>query len=347
MKKLFYVGNVRLPTEKAHGIQIIKNCEALARMGVEVELVIPKRKNSITQDVFEYYDVAKTFKVTYLPCWDLVRWGRFGYWIELLTFFERAVWYLLFQKGNFYTREEFLAFCLKLLGKSVVWEAHMGQKNIFVRCLAWFRVPVVVISHGLKELYLDLGMNVEDILVAPDGVDLQLFEMRISRQEARRKLGLSEEGRLVVYTGSLYAWKGVETLNQAALMLPDVQVLVVTGKSYAEIPLYLKAANVLVIPNSAQSDISKKYTSPMKLFEYMASGTPIVASDLPSLREVLDESLAYFFTPDNAADLAKVINKAITEARDADGKAKQALHEVTKYTWERRSEKILSFIKSI
>ena len=55
----------------------------------------------IRENPFEYYGVDQSFKVTYLWCLDLVKWGRFGYWIEMLTFAERTVWHVLFKKGTF------------------------------------------------------------------------------------------------------------------------------------------------------------------------------------------------------------------------------------------------------
>ena len=61
--KLFYIANARIPTEKAHGLQIMKMCEAFARSGLEVELIIPNRKNPIKKDTFDFYDIERKFKI--------------------------------------------------------------------------------------------------------------------------------------------------------------------------------------------------------------------------------------------------------------------------------------------
>ena len=82
----------------------------------------------------------------------------------------------------------------------------------------------------------------------------------------------------------------------------------------------------------------------MKLFEYMASGVPIVASDLPSLREVLDESSCYLCKPDNPESLAKTIKEALIDQNMAQNKAKNALAKVREYTWSKRAEMISLFI---
>ena len=104
--------------------------------------------------------------------------------------------------------------------------------------------------------------------------------------------------------------------------------------------MYLRAADVLVLPNSAKKEVSKTYTSPMKLFEYMASSVPIVASDLQSLREVLDDSTCYFFISDNSESLATVITKALKDLQ-APAKAARPHEKVQRYTWGNRAESIL------
>ena len=74
--KLLYIANIRLPTEKAHGLQIMQNCEAFADAGAEVTLWIARRFNTpelrgIT-DVWAHYGVKRNFGLRRLPCIDLL-----------------------------------------------------------------------------------------------------------------------------------------------------------------------------------------------------------------------------------------------------------------------------------
>jgi len=82
----------------------------------------------------------------------------------------------------------------------------------------------------------------------------------------------------------------------------------------------------------------------MKLFEYMASGRPIVASDVPSIKEIVDESMVYFFVADNPRSLKSVIEDALSDEVGSTGRAQKALEKVRSYTWEKRAEKILNHI---
>ncbi len=371
MNRLSYLANIRLPTEKAHGIQIMEMCQAFADLGQRVELIVPRRFNPLKEDPFVYHDVRKNFVIKRLPCFDLIRFGRIGYWIETVTFTLSALIYLSFSdKSVRFTRDEFVAWALSTFGVKIAWEAHMGQKNFFVRSLIKRGVKVVSISEGLKDLYISLGVKAEKIIVAPDGADIDRFDIPMIQEEARQRLTLSPDKKIVLYKGSLSSWKGPATIAEAAQHLsnPEVQfvfiggkpeeveefkrkfentknVLILGNRPRQETPIYQKAADILVIPNSAREDISKLYTSPMKLFGYMAGGVPIVASDLPSLREILSEETAYFFEPDNAESLAKTINTVLEHESEAKGKAAKALELARGYTWKSRAENILNFIK--
>ncbi|TAL49398.1 glycosyltransferase [Patescibacteria group bacterium] len=367
--KLIYIANIRLPTEKAHGIQIMKMCEAFAAQGVGVKLVVPRRKNFIKDDPFLYYGIKRKFKIIKIPCLDLVRWGKLGFLIESLTFFEFAFWrFFSAAEAVFYTRDEVAAFYFSNIGRNVIWESHRGEKNFIVRrVVKRKKVKLVLITQALKSLYISFGARAKNILVSPDGVDLEPFSIPIPKQDARKKLGLPVEKRIVLYTGHLYSWKGVDILADAAKNI-DAEVFFVGGtrediesfqrkyrhiqnihilgqKLHHEVPLYLKAADVLVLPNSSKDRISQLYTSPMKLFEYMASGTPIISSDLPSLREVLDESMVYFFTPDDPKSLAETVDLVLKNYDEARQKANMALSRVEQYSWRKRAQNILAFIE--
>lgn len=361
--KILYVASARIPTEKAHGLQIMKMCEAFAALGHEVTLVVPTRRNSITEDSFAYYGVRRTFAIHMLPALDTVALGPAGFWLHRLTFACAATGFALSARPDLiYSRDELALWCLSFSSEPFVFEEHEGRWNFLVRRVMAKASAVTVITDGLRKAFRARGVPEEKLIVAPDGVDLVAFDAPESKQASRVRLGLPQDARIALYAGRLDGWKGTTTLFQAAVLLPeDVQIVVIGGepdeldalrarhprvrflgpRPYRELPDNQAAADVLVLPNTARDRTSAQYTSPLKLFTYMASGRPIVASDLPSLREVLDERCAYFVAPDDAANLAAGIREALDDA-GAGERAACARERVNAYTWDYRAMHIVA-----
>ena len=343
-------------------------CHAFAAVGVEVELVIPTRQNALADDPFAYYGLTPNFRIQVLRTPDTVRFGKWGFIVHAALFGIACRRHLArVTPDAVYSRDELP---LLLAGNCAprFWEVHTDQYNRAVRWLVPKLSGLVSITHGLKQYYLERGIPSARILVAPDAVDLAAFAVSETQHEARERLGLPKHKRLALYTGHLYAWKGVYTLAAAARVLaetaPDVQVVFVGGteedvatfraqygsvpnisilgqQPHQDIPYYLRAADVVVLPNSAKSTISRLYTSPMKLFEYLASGTSIVASDLPSIREVLSDDHATLVPPDNPAALAQGIMHALETP--ANPEPTQTI--AARFTWTARAERVLAYVE--
>jgi glycosyltransferase involved in cell wall biosynthesis len=176
---------------------------------------------------------------------------------------------------------------------------------------------------------------------------------------------------VVVYAGQLYPWKGAHTLAHAARQLLDGTLVCVVGGTPADldefralvvreglsrvhvagyvppgdVPLWLAAADVLALPNSGREVISARYTSPLKLYEYMAAERPIVASDLPSLREVLRHGHnAYLVAPDDPVALAAGLLAVLGNPHLAARLAEQARRDVEGHTWAARARGVVDFV---
>jgi len=378
--KIIYFANSRIPTEKAHGLQIIKMCEAFAIGDNQVGLILPNRVNREykRQDIFDYYQVKKIFSVVKIFSPDPIFLLRFtsGAYIKLQSlFFSLSIFmYLSFKKDKksyiFYTRDEHLLPVIQLFSKKVVWEAHNFPKNNRFYLKYWQRCQkIVTITEELKKILVKNGLPSAKILVAADGVDLEEFAaVTDSAEKLKIKLGLPLDKKIIMYTGHLYDWKGADILAKAADRLSHNALIVFIGgmtkdiqkfkekyqasqnllflgfQSHEMIPHYLKTADVLVLPNSAKTDISNLYTSPLKLFEYLAAGRPMVASDLPSLREVLNQNNSILVEPDDAEALAAGINFALQNVEFSVKISKQSLIDAQKYTWRQRAKNIVDFI---
>ncbi len=354
--RLLYVHNGVFPQPVANRQQVVRMCEALAANGVDVTLLAfgEDRKDEGEEkerDVFRYYGVRTRFGT------ELLAPGG-SYYRRSLRLFRAAQRLQGFDAV--YTRDLLVARLLAGKGRDVVYELHDYPRNpawrwLFRRTFARLR-RLVVISAGLRE---DLGKDGYDparIAVLPDGVDLERFDIRVSKEAARRRLRLPAGKRIALYAGTLLAWKGVGTLCEASRPLGREWLVVLVGARTPEefalsrryprvrvlgyqdaerVALCYKAADILVLPNTGKEAISARYTSPLKLFEYLAARRPVVASDLPSIRSVVSEKEVTFFAPDDAADLGRKIAAAAGPERK---KAASAGHALAKrHTWRARA----------
>lgn len=369
--KLIYIANFRIPTMRAHGIQVMKMCEAFAKRGIEVELLIPRRFFEIGDDPFSYHQIERNFRIRKIPNLDTLQFplGRIGSLITTVSFLFAAKFYLLFRKYDIlYTREPLAG----LFFKKFILEIHNlpERKGFLYKFILRKASFIVVITNFLKISIVKIGILENKILVLPDSVDLKEFDNNVSKEEARKRLNLPMNKKIIVYTGSfyIYDWKGVDVLLDSARYLSDDYLLVCIGISNEEemrlaagrysapnillkyfvphhsVIWYLKAADVLVLPNKANDKISEFHTSPLKLFEYMASRRPIVSSDLPSLREILTDREAMFFEAGNSKDLAGVINRIFQNENLSEKLSYNSYQKVKNYTWDKRADKIIGRI---
>jgi len=373
MRKLSYLANARMPTEKAHGIQIIKMSESFADAGLEVELILPWRFNKMKEDVFNYYGVKKNFKIKKLFSLDLIPLNipKICFWIQSLTFALSVFFCFLFKKTDLiYSRDSLILYPLAFFKKNLVHEAHYLPGHFFLHKRVFKKAKaIIVITSKLKEFLINKGIDKNKILIAPDGVDLDKFNIDVSKEEARKKLNLPLDKKIVMYIGLFDKWKGYLTLLESSKFFDDKEIkLIMIGGTkkqvenlekeypnviflgylpYTDLPVNQKAADVLVIPNSGKMAISKYYTSPLKLFSHMVSHRPIVASDLPSIREILNKNNAILVQPDSPKSLAEGIKQALKNPDFSAKISTQAHNDVQKYSWSRRVENIMKFIKSL
>jgi glycosyltransferase involved in cell wall biosynthesis len=310
-----------------------------------------------------------------------------GKWSSIPSFIHAFLWCGLAvqlasrENARFYfVREPMLAWWLGLRNLPTVLEIHHdysvgGIDNPFIRVACRrpsIKSVVAVTEHMRNDLVSFFGVPHEKTLALPNGVDLERFSNGCTREAARQQLGLAPEAQVIVYTGQLFGEKGVDVLVRAGALLKNVPIVIVGGDAAdkdrllrlkqevgasnvtlldyvppTKIAVYLKAANVLVLPHSARVTKSAKYTCPLKLFEYMAAGAPIVASDLPSIREVVRHGEnAWLVKPDDPYALAQGLHSMLDHHDLAQRLAHQAARDVRNYTWERRASEIFSRVST-
>ena len=221
----------------------------------------------------------------------------------------------------------------------------------------------VAITHGIVAHMERLAGSRARVAVVPDGVRMA---------EAPTPLPTAP---VVGYAGHLYAWKGVDVLLRAITHVPDVRLLIVGGHEKepdlarlqalaAELRLAervtftgavapsavagsLAQAQILALPNPA-SAISTHFTSPLKLFEYLAAGRAIVASDLPAIREVLqDEDTALLVDAGRPEAFAAAIGRLLGDRPLAERLARRAAAHAAQFTWAKRAERLAALFDEV
>lgn len=378
--RITYIANIRIPTEKAHGIQIMKMCEAFANAGNEVNLVVPRRLNNINEDAFEYYDVKENFEITKLPILDLIMFGKIGFWIQSFIFAKFATIYSLFKKADIiYSRDELPVYFLSFFKRNLVLEVHVAKKNFISERVFRKSLKIIAITRGLIDFYIKkYGTSKNKILWVPDAVDLKEFSALPDKEKCRNVYHLPLDKKIIGYVGKFKTMgksKGIGLLikafpeilkkeKSAFLLLvgvdkrelPEIENLfvklgidkscykIITHLPRKEAFYYLKASDVLLM-NYPNIEHYALYMSPMKLFEYMASGNPIVSSSLPSVKEILNEKNSILINSDDSNKISEAAISLLENKSLSEKISKQAYIDVQEYTWDKRIKKIIDFIK--
>jgi len=227
--------------------------------------------------------------------------------------------------------------------------------------LVWRRADgYAAITKGLADELVERFGPRPALAVVPDGARVDA-----SRTWVRRA---PSSPPVIGYSGHLYPWKGVDLLLEALAQLPGVRGVIVGGHPGEtdlsrlqaragelglssrvaftgmvpprEVAGRLDAADILVLPNPATA-VSARYTSPLKLFEYLAMGRPIVAADLPAFREVIRHGEnALLFEAGNPSALAAMIRLAIEDSAVAESIARRAFETARDFSWDARAERL-------
>lgn len=263
--RIAYVARMRMPTERAHGIQIMRMCEALASEGAAVTLYYSNRRQIPSMrgiDPFDYYDVERNFEIKPVPIVDLIPLERvvptrlLGPMYALanaLFGLASVLWTSRAKADVYYTRHWFAAWWLTRFRRPTIFEVHRTDPVHMSRPVLWLlrRLSfhpsiraVTVISESLKDELVAAGFAGEKLVALRDAVDLRNYAQPISRADARKQTGLPGDKPLVIYTGSLLPNRGVDVLVRSAPELVGTEVVVVGGPPNLQAAMVREAERV-------------------------------------------------------------------------------------------------------
>lgn len=384
--KIVYITNARLPTEKAHGVQIVKMTEAFSSLNNEVMIISPKRVQreiSHKTDIFNFYNIQENFKHMLVEFIDPYVYRPFmpKFIYRFFSFIVNILWGVKSAKvgskvkGDLYIFRDNTPFSYlfsAIKSKKCVVEFHdippFTSRLIFKIGLIFSKKTICfAVTRTLSaDLRKKLGnlKNLDDIYTLHDGVDLKKF----SNNENKKN-----DVPVLTYCGSLSESKGIDLIIQTAKLISNVNFLIVGGLNpelkyyqkvakdngvknisfigqvnYSDVPKLLNESDFLLLPSSASNIKSEKYTSAMKLFEYLSIGKPIIASDIPSNTEILENNEnCLLFKPDNSESFAEQIRLIIQNKQLQKKISTNSIKLASMYSWEERSKIILEKIKNI
>jgi glycosyltransferase involved in cell wall biosynthesis len=362
------VAGTALPSRVASAVNVLKMCRSFAAAGHEVTLYARGRQEDAAA-VFDAYGLERDFELVLRAPPGLRLTKNLLYPAQVAREVARRP-----PPDLLYGRHAYALACAA--GRNAArfaYEAHaLPKRRPRLLAEAWlFRRPrfslLVAISRALADDYGARfpSLKGREVLVAHDGADPVAAE-------ADGPLPGRPGAPRIGYVGHLYPGKGMEMVAAVAALLPECDVHAIGGTErdlaswrglcaglanlhfhgfvpHGQVPARLARFDLLLAPPAARVSSAAgreigRWMSPLKVFEYMAAGKPILASDIPALREILrDGETALLLPPGEPeawAAAARALLRDPGRAAALGARARAAL--LAEYTWDARAARILA-----
>lgn len=375
--KIACISASQVPSTAANSIQVMKACQALAQLGHSIHLLVPGDRQSRAAPaswpaLADFYGLQTAFSVEWMPAAP-----RWRHWDFCLYAARRAralnaevVYAWPLQAAVFASLMHFPVL-LELHGPP---EGRVGRHLFGDYLRMGGKKRFLPITHALLQILEQTyrhKFKPGEVVITPNGVDLERFQNLPEPGEARQQLGLAEAFS-AGYTGHLYQGRGLPLLEELARRLPEIQFVWVGGRAEdveswkarlagaqinnvvlpgfvenSRLPIFQAAMDVLLMPYERQisgssGGNSADYCSPMKMFEYMACRRPIISSDLPVIKEVLNEGNAWLCPPEDTDAWAQALQSLAGDPALRSKLSDCALRDIQAFTWLRRAQNALA-----
>lgn len=361
--KLAYLSPSTLFSGKANAVHVMKMCQAFATNTIETTLFIQCEKPFSKKDALDFYDVDDNFNIEIISSIKIPK-------IKSLWLGYKSALQAKKQSHDIaYSRLISGAFFSCLMGLKSVLEIH-SKPNFYESALLKYIVhsnnllAIVVISQPLKEIVIEAyGVSSDKIFVHHDGADIKTSNLTNPYNSTQPN---------IAYIGSLYHGRGVNVIEGIARLNSEYKFHIVGENSsvehrnypdnmhfYGALPFqetetYRKHADILIAPyqssvKTGSGDDTTQWMSPLKIFEYMASGTPFICSNLSALRDIVTHEENCLMCPaDDCESWAKSIDRLIKDKETAKKLSQNAYKKLSsQYTWTIRAKNILQNVRQL
>jgi glycosyltransferase involved in cell wall biosynthesis len=373
-KDMWYYHSTYVEDNSANLLQVLSMCNAFkdqndiksVRLYLMKSLLWSKRADELR---VHNHDID--IKFIYIPRF-------FGGLARYIFSFVLIPSYLRALRNYQFSRNIFVVFLAYCFSKTVIFEVHnnkLHNKSLFMDMLMkrMLRVVarndnnffIVVISNALERYWNAEGISINKIVTLHDGFDEKQFAELPSKHQARIKVGWAHDKEVAVYTGNIRPNRGVEKIIEMASEFSEIEFYIIGGPeqfigrlskiietnnvlnvyllgevNHDDIPCYLSAADILIAIWSNEVP-TINYCSPLKVFEYLAAGRPILAHGYDSVKEVLkDGRNAILARPDKLVDLSEGFRRLLNY--DKEKLSINAKRDSKEFTWQKRAERIVS-----
>jgi glycosyltransferase involved in cell wall biosynthesis len=361
--KILYITYSCFPSHAANSIAVMRMCQALSPIA-KVSLIAIKGNRHLLAPEYTAYAKTSAYKSYLLPrCFLFLR--------EKPLAFSSALIATFMQADLCYSRDIFVANFLSRIGHRVFYEIHQLEQDnaVFNRIfrsqlLLMLRhnryERLICISEALKSECVKFGFPREKLITLHSGVTISNEKLE-ERMLVRTKMGISALGPLIMYSGSLHPGKGINTIIELSKLRPKYLFVILGGSEiefrqfcsaptsnlfhFPQVPhesvfSYLAAADIFILPFSTSTTL--KFHSPLKLFEYLSVGRPIIASNTWGIREIISHmENGILVNPDNVQEFATFADIIISDPALSARLSNNGLKTAQMYTWETRARKIV------
>jgi glycosyltransferase involved in cell wall biosynthesis len=363
INKIFYIADINLPSLRAYTVHVIKMADNFCHFSNQVELLIHHKKFN-----YNYRNIKKDFL---LLAKNLFFIKGFFKKKKKNNFFNRILFgylsakYLRNENGLIITRSFMCSFFLILNKKKHFLEIHHPMngftKILFMRfnfITSKYIIRVIFITKSLQKHFKNVHF---ESIVLPDGAEIKNF----------KKKKLKSKIKNIMYVGSFFTGRGIELILKIASILKNKNFLLYGKRKndfinykynnlknvkifnlikYNKVPSKLVNADLLLMPYALKNisiDMKKvdtsKFASPIKMFEYLASGKPLISSNLPVLKEILINKNNCLIAKNNSAEeWVKSINLLDRNTLLKKRVAKNGLITAAKYSWFKRANAVVN-----